>query len=258
MAVSQSERPDPLGRAMRDYQRGEPGTLSYRDGDRTGGGRVREHYFRPRSEWGEHTIERLRSLEGPVLDVGCGAGQHVCWLQDHGVDVVGVDVSPGAVEAARSRGGEDVRRDDMFDLPFDRDRFRSLHCIGTQLGLAGSLAGISELLAEFARVTGGDGVAVVDNYDPRRLGDDFLGYRFDPRTGVARRCFHFEYERDGERVVGPTLQFLLCSPARLEEATIGTPWAVTDVRHDDPDGAHYVATLAASREARSSAGDSSS
>lgn len=253
MCAGQSGQADPLGRAMCDYQRGELGTLSYRDGDRTADGRVEEHYFRPRSEWREQTVERLARFEGPVLDVGCGAGQHVCWLQDRGVSVVGVDASPGAVAAARARGGEDICLGDMFELPFERGQFRSLHCIGTQLGLAGSLPGISELLAEFARVTDERGVAVVDNYDPERIAADSLGYRSDPRSGVARRCFHFEYEdeRNGERLVGPTLQFLQCSPARLAEATIGTPWTLTDVRYDDPDGAHYVATLA------SRAGDSS-
>ncbi|WP_265109482.1 class I SAM-dependent methyltransferase [Halosolutus halophilus] len=247
--VESHETADPLGRAVLAFQRGASGTLRYRDGADTQDGRVREFYFRPPAEWDDETIallERLADHE-PILDVGCGAGQHALWWQERGVDVTAIDASPGAVAAAGERGVEDLREMDMFDLEFDRNRFGAVHCVGTQLGLGGSLAGISDLLAEFARVTDGSALAVVDNYAPTRLDREFFGYRPDPREGVARRCFHFEFERetaDGDRVreVGSTLQFLLCSPDRLREATIGTPWGLRSVHRDD-DGAYYRAVL---------------
>ena len=136
----------------------------------------------------------------------------------------------------------------MFELPFATGRFRSLHCVGTQIGLGGSLEGIATLLGEFARVTDKQGLALVDTYDPSKLSDDALGYRADPRAGIAHRCFHFEYRpaTGSERIVGPTLHFLLCSPGRLREATIGTAWTLLETIERD---AHYVAVLekAASR-----------
>ena len=36
-----------------------------------------------------------------VVDVGCGPGRVAAFLADHGLDVTGVDVSPGMLEAAR-------------------------------------------------------------------------------------------------------------------------------------------------------------
>lgn len=271
---------DALGRAVFDYQRedAELGTLTYRNGTDASDGRVREFYFAPPAEWPavvRSALERLGSdLDGDgnarVLDVGCGAGQHALWLTDRGVDVVGLDASPYSVAAARLRGLERVVAGDMFRLPVETGRFRAVLCLGTQLGLAGSLAGVSDLLGEFARVTApaGDGadpaLAVVDGYDPRALeaDADLLGYRPDLREGIAHRCFHLEYEpavagpsagngaEDGngdagrERIVGPSLHFLLYSPARLREAAIGTPWTVTDVFRSG--GAYYVAALTAS------------
>lgn len=253
-------RDDPLGLAMRDYQRGDPGRLVYRDGHTVRDGRVEEFYFTPPDQWSDETIadlERLAAGGGPIVDVGCGTGWHVRWFHDRGVEAVGVDVSPNAVATARElhAGNVPVIVGDMRDLPFGAGQFGALHCAGTQLGLGGSLAGIAELLGEFARVTTDDAVALVDNYDPRPLDADFVGYRSDPRDGIARRCFHFEYEpstptpaagecdRDAARVVGRSLRFLLCTPARLREAAIGTPWTVTEVRDTNPGGTHYRALL---------------
>jgi SAM-dependent methyltransferase len=40
-------------------------------------------------------------VRGPVLDVGCGPGVVTAYLRDLGVDVSGIDLSPGMVELAR-------------------------------------------------------------------------------------------------------------------------------------------------------------
>lgn len=240
---------DALGLAMRDFHRDRYGTLRYRDGRETKDGNVEEFYFAPPSAWAAERIAQLRRLAdsgGPVLDVGCGTGQHVRWFQGHGVEAVGIDVSANAVATARDLGSRRVLVGDMFDLPFGRDRFRAINCSGTQLGLGGSLAGIADVLETFARVTTDDAVALVDNYDPRALDDDFFGYRPDPREGIGHRCFHFEYERattaPGPDAIGRSLHFLLCSPGRLREAAAETPWRVDEVFPTD-DGRFYRALL---------------
>jgi SAM-dependent methyltransferase len=40
---------------------------------------------------------------GPILDVGCGAGSNVLWLAARGFQATGIDLAPGAIEAANSR-----------------------------------------------------------------------------------------------------------------------------------------------------------
>ena len=51
----------------------------------------------------------MRFVRGRVLDLGCGAGRVGLHLQSRGHDVVGIDVSPLAVEIAGQRGLADVR-----------------------------------------------------------------------------------------------------------------------------------------------------
>ncbi|WP_435320037.1 class I SAM-dependent methyltransferase [Haloarchaeobius sp. TZWSO28] len=234
---------DPLGTAMLDYQRGGlRGECRYVDGTETADGHTHENYFTAVGGGDDDFSDRLLALDGPLLDVGCGAGKHALFLQAHGTDVVPFDVSPGAVAAARARGVADAHVADMFDMPYRSNRFPSLLANGTQLGLGGSIAGIRALLCEFARVTTSDATAFVDEYDPAALDDpgEMLGYRPDPREGVAHRTFHFEYDRDGEPLVGETLHFLLVSPDRLRDACVGTPWTVAEV---DNHGVYYRARL---------------
>ena len=67
-------------------------------------------YLAPVRRW--HSVERraLRSVNGRVLDVGCGAGRVALELQARGRDVVAIDPSVGAVDVARRRGVRDVRQ----------------------------------------------------------------------------------------------------------------------------------------------------
>lgn len=234
---------DPLGRAMYDHQTDGPaGELVYRDGGVVEPHDVPDTYFTPPSAWDADWRRRLDALEGPVLDAGCGAGTYAIWLQARGREVVGIDASPHAVETARARGLDDARVMDLFDLAFEPDRFRSALVVGTQSGLAGSLPGVRAFLADLATVTAPDAVAVVDSYDPAGLDpDSFVGYRPDPRPGVARRAFHFEYTPPaGEREVGRSLAFVLFGPERLRDVLVGTPWSLAAVW---PREAYYRAKL---------------
>ena len=60
---------------------------------------------------------------GSVLDIGCGAGSNVIFLAKQGYVAHGIDISPGAVAAARERASKarvrvDVREGDALALPF--------------------------------------------------------------------------------------------------------------------------------------------
>ncbi|HEX6356362.1 class I SAM-dependent methyltransferase [Actinophytocola sp.] len=72
-------------------------------------------------------LEREGWITGSVLDAGCGMGEHTIHLARLGYEVLGVDFSSPAVEAARgnaARQGVAARFEvaDVLDLA-DRDRF---------------------------------------------------------------------------------------------------------------------------------------
>ena len=233
---------DPFGRAVRDHHLGERDEpLVQRDGADRREHPIERFYFGefgPQNESDEWLASRI---DGPLLDLGAGAGRHALYFQDR-FETVAVEVSDHLVETMRERGVADARRGDMFALrpSFERDRFRSALAVGTHLGLAGSMRGLRSFLGDLAHVTDADATAVIDCYDPEGGGAaDLLGYRPDPTPGLAHRVFHFEYEGD----VGETLLFRLFSPDRIRGAAVGTGWNVTDVDRVDENPCYYRAAL---------------
>ena len=234
---------DPYGRAIRDYHRGEQSEPLY-DVDGT---ERREHpidafYFEPFDPDGRRSGWLASHLEGPLLDLGAGAGRHALYFQER-FETVALDASEHLVDVMADRGVDDVRRGSMFALRerFGRDRFRSALSIGTQLCLAGSMDGLGRLLGDLAHVTMPDATAVVDSYDPTTPATAHaFGFRPDPTPGLAYRVYHYEYEGD----VGPELLFRLFGPDRLRAAATGTGWRVAEVRAHPPDtGVQYRAVL---------------
>jgi SAM-dependent methyltransferase len=106
-----------------------------------------EDYLQGFTPWDTSTpeptlVDFVRSTgvtSGRALDVGCGTGTHALWLASQGFEVIGVDISPRAIELARARAGDAQTRGAIrfdvldflastpdggpFDLVFDRGVF---------------------------------------------------------------------------------------------------------------------------------------
>ena len=106
-----------------------------------------EHYEQGAMPWDTETpepglvdfVRGRRLVPGRALDVGCGTGTHALWLAAQGWDVLGVDISPRAIERAHTRAAEATvtgrirfavadfltapPEDGPFDVVFDRGVF---------------------------------------------------------------------------------------------------------------------------------------
>lgn len=238
---------DPFGRAIRDHHRNDrSGPLLQRDGADVHEHPIEQFYFADFSADEAYGTWLENWFEGPLLDMGAGAGRHSLHFQSR-FETVAIEVSEHLVETMRERGVNDARRMDMFSLRegFPRDRFQSALAHGTQMGLAGSMHGLRRFLDDLAFVTTPDATVVLDCYDPDAEGTaSLLGYRPDPTPGLAYRVMQFEYEGD----VGEPLLFRLFSPDRVREATIGTSWVVEGVtRKSGDDSFHYGVALSKTR-----------
>ena len=184
---------DVFARALRDWYHDEfEGPLRYRDGEETV-----EHdpagYFDP---WEPDGGPFLATVGGSVLDLGAGAGRQALAVQED-ADVVPIEPSGALVEVMRDRGLANATQGDMFSLreAFDRDAFDAAYSVGTQVGLATSVAGLRAFLGDLAHVTTEDATARFDGYDPdHERTRDLIGFRDDPARGGAYRIVQYEYD----------------------------------------------------------------
>lgn len=233
---------DAFGRALLDHHRSERDEqLVQRDGDDVKTHPVGDFYFgdfrnQPAAEWVDSW------LVGPLVDLGAGAGRDALYCQSQ-FETVALEVSDPLVTLLDERGVENVRQGDMFALPdhVEAGRFRSVLALGTQVGLAKSMAGLRSFLTDLDTVTTADATVVFDGYDPTYEGaSEMLGFRSDPTQGLAYRVLHYEY---GD-LKGPTLLFRLFSPARIRAAVAETAWSVAEV-HRPRDTYYYRVALTA-------------
>ena len=160
---------DLWGRFYRDYYEKETPNYYIRRDDGCLDESSIGSYFR--TELSELESQSLGHVKGHVLDVGCGVGASILWLQDRGVKVTGVDISPGAVEVARKRGARDARVMSLWDLPRIEERFDTVIFVGNNMGLAGSLEKTGEMLDMLRGVTSDGAVLVGGSTDPTATDD---------------------------------------------------------------------------------------
>jgi 2-polyprenyl-3-methyl-5-hydroxy-6-metoxy-1,4-benzoquinol methylase len=123
-------------------------------------GNIEEHpistYFKTFDEWEPYDRALMQWVKGRVLDVGVGAGRVALYLQEQGFDVVGIDLSPGAVETCVKRGVKDVRFHNILEKPLD-EKFDTILMMGHNLGIAATHANVAPYLARMKSMLNPEG-----------------------------------------------------------------------------------------------------
>jgi len=198
-------------------------------------------YLSEPADWFDFERRALDRLTGRVLDVGAGAGRVALALQERGLDVTALDVSPGAVEVAVARGVRQTVCATVDEHVANGERYDSFGLFGNNLGLLESREQAPAFLAALAALA--------------RPGARIVGQGTDPysTTDPAHLAYH-ELNRARGRLAGqlhlrvryrdlatPWFDYLICSVEELAVLVAGTPWKLSDV--DREDAPFYVATL---------------
>lgn len=198
-------------------------------------------YFAPYDEWSTEQKEALKLVRGRILDVGCGAGRIALYLQEQGYDVVGIDISPLAIEVCRQRGVKDVRLMSITQINANLGMFDTIVMLGNNFGLFGNLRRARWLLRRWHAMTTPQARILAQTLDPYETGNpDHLAYHTLNRQrgrmgGQARIRVRFK------KSVGPWFDYLFVSRDEMRDLVAGTGWGLA--RTIDSDGPIYVAVL---------------
>lgn len=181
-------------------------------------------YLAPFRRWPAHQRRAMRFVRGRVLDVGCGAGRVCLHLQERGLDVVGIDISPGAVEVCRRRGVRDARVCRIEDVNASLGEFDTIVMFGNNFGLFGSKAKARRLLRRFHDLTSDWGRIVAETRDVY-LTDDPAHLAYHARNRRRGRMGGQVRIRVRHRLhATPWFDYLMVSKDELEELLAGTGW----------------------------------
>jgi SAM-dependent methyltransferase len=196
------------------------------------------NYFAPVRRWPAVERQALRYVRGRVLDVGVGAGRVALELQSRGREVVGIDVSPGAVEVARRRGVRDVRLLRFEDVDDSLGRFGTVVMYGNNFGLFARPAKAKRLLRRLRGLA--DRIVAASN-DPYGTEDE-AHLRYQERNRQRGRMSGELRLRVRYRdLAGPWFDYLIVSPEEMAELVEGTGWRIHRLVRDE--GSYYVAVL---------------
>lgn len=83
----------------------------------------------------------LTSLQGPLLDVGCGPGRLLAVAGSLGMPALGIDTSAEAVRCARGRGARALEQSVFAPVPLT-GHWQSVLVLDGNIGIGGSVAGL--------------------------------------------------------------------------------------------------------------------
>jgi len=167
--------------------------------------------------------EALSYTQGRALDVGCGPGRHLLWLQARGIVVTGIDTSAGVIRVARERGGRDVRLLSLLELTTLREKFDTVLLMGN-LGLAGTIEKTHSLLDQLRQITNDDAVLIGSSLNPRAT-DDPDHLRYHQANEAARRyCGQVRLRIEYKGYISPWFGWVLFEPDVLVDLLAQHGW----------------------------------
>ena len=227
MKRAQGIESDAFGHALMDHLNGCAGhELIERSDGYVAVSAGTETYF---AEPSDHQRVVVEHAVGRVLDIGCGAGRHTLYLQERGLEVTGIDVSPLAIEVCRRRGVRDPRLLSIEEVDASLGLFDTVLMLGHNLALLGSAHGARRILKRMHKAVAPGGKLIGDILDPYETDDpDHLAYHAQNRS-KGRMSGQIRMRVRYKRYKSPWFDYLFMSRVELAEILEGTGWRLKEI-----------------------------
>jgi SAM-dependent methyltransferase len=189
---------DIFGKALLDYQNGkyteDISTSTSISGDDI---LPLPYLFRAFKDMPKLEKVALQLVRGKVLDVGCGAGSHCLYLQEKNFNVLGIDISKGAVEVCRARGVLCVKQMDVLDI---KETFDTILLLMNGTGIFSTLNNVSKYLQHLKSLLNVGGQILIDSSDIKYMyEDDDGGFWIDTNASYYGELdYYLSYKNEKE------------------------------------------------------------
>lgn len=232
---------DPMGAAIADYWRnGIAGRLRVFSPDFDEDEMPVDELFRTFDEMPHLEQTALRLATGRTLDVGAGAGCHSLALQERGVDVTAIDISPLAVETMRAQGVRHALEQDFWTIA---DRYDTILMLMNGIGIVGTLDALPRFFRHIDSILAPGGQLIIDSSDVAYIYEDEDGQSCLRPNGDGIMVFpdtdqyygEYLYHMQYKRIRGAQFRWLYIDFATLCRAAQSAGFQVTLVEQ----GPHY-------------------
>ena len=169
-----NSKKDPMGRAIADYYKTQKANKL-----RVFSPMFEEDeiplstLFRKYEEMPEIERKALDMANGKTLDVGAGSGCHSLVLQEKGIDVTAIDISPLSVETMKERGVKKVIEQDFFTL---KGQYDTVLMLMNGIGIVGTLERLPRFFRQLDKILAPGGQLLCDSSD--------ISYVFEDENGI--------------------------------------------------------------------------
>ncbi len=132
-----------------------------------------ETLFRQYEDMPEIEQKALDMTRGKTLDVGAGAGCHSLVLQERGIDVTAIDISPLSIETMKERGVKHVLEQDVFTM---QGQYDTILMLMNGIGIVGTLERLPEFFKQLDKILAPGGQLLCDSSD--------ISYVFEDEDGM--------------------------------------------------------------------------
>lgn len=224
---------DPMGTALQEYiRKGKASKLrvlsSLFDEDELPVSLL----FRKEKDMSDIERAALDLARGHVLDVGAGAGCHTLALQNKGLEVTAIDISPLSVQVQRERGVRDARLVNLFDPTF-AEQYDTILFLMNGSGIIGKLENMPAFFDKMKLLLAKGGRIYMDSSD--------LRYIFENEDGSmdidlnAAYYGEVDYQMKYRNIVGPKFDWLYIDFETLSYYASEYGFTVTKIL----EGSHY-------------------
>ncbi|WP_278034934.1 class I SAM-dependent methyltransferase [Flavobacterium nitratireducens] len=122
------------------------------------------YLFRSFDEMPAIEQKALELAKGKILDVGCGAGSHSLYLQNHKqLDTTAIDISANAIKTCKLRGIQKTFVQDI--LTIENEKFDSILLLMNGTGIFGTLENTPKFLQKLKSLLNPGGQILIDSSD---------------------------------------------------------------------------------------------